>query len=372
MDVSLVLEPLRFQDLTGPWPLSRIATQGPQEHPIEACGYPLVQQCPKEGRGIRGSQLQRPHHDFSPNRKLATVHQPRQGSFALLAMHPLNRLQPLGVQFGELLTGNIPNAGVEGVRKSSGLAALALRVTGFLLGAVDGPGQELNLYHRMLHDFLHVVGVIGKCWDTHHLSIHNCIPRHPQQYVRCRENIEGPNGRLETHAWNQPVQRCYLWRSRKSSAGRLATRFSCGQGCAQVYDHQVPFIFHHHIQPFQVVMHPLGIRWAFCQKLESHEHVLGHPIEGHDVVLVQLRLVHKLQPPLVQVIASGVFQDDVQGMLRRRVLQGGRDSIVQTFQDASGPIRIFALTLLDLLDVDTLLPAFIDQCLQILVFVVDF
>ena len=31
----------------------------------------------------------RPHHDFSPNRKLATVHQPRQGSFALaLAMHP--------------------------------------------------------------------------------------------------------------------------------------------------------------------------------------------------------------------------------------------------------------------------------------------
>lgn len=36
----LVLEPLRFQDLTGPWPLSRIATQGPQEHPIEAWRRP--------------------------------------------------------------------------------------------------------------------------------------------------------------------------------------------------------------------------------------------------------------------------------------------------------------------------------------------
>ena len=33
--------------------------------------------------------------------------------------------------------------------------------------------------------------------------------------------------RLETHAWNQPVQRCYLWRSRKSSAGRLATPGLC-------------------------------------------------------------------------------------------------------------------------------------------------
>ena len=43
--------------------------------------------------------------------------------------------------------------------------------------------------------------------------------------------------------------------------------------------------------------------------------------------LLQLRLVHKLQPPLVQVIASGVFQDDVQGMLRR-LGSGAKDAML--------------------------------------------